>query len=80
MALSNIGDPCTLFGVPSGGHLPDRSTGRIVQGYHVLLLSKAEAKARRPRSSKPHRVYVVCHTCGGHVPFGRLVQHEKACR
>ncbi len=55
-----------------------------IQGYKVMLLSKPEALHRARSmgysSSKPHRIFVMCKTCGKWWPFGRLAQHEPSCR
>lgn len=66
------------LGIPK--RLPDGPMGPFqIQGYTVVVLSRPTAKALST-AGKPHRIRAECKGCGCLIPFGRLRQHERACK
>lgn len=49
----------------------------FVGDTRVFLLSAEQAKERRPRKNRPHRIFAICNSCEKEVPAGRLNQHRK---
>lgn len=45
--------------------------------YLAGILNAWRARQDRPKSKRPHRVYVVCVDCGNRIPAGRIHQHAK---
>lgn len=56
--------------LPDEGFEPEEHLGRMWK-----CLPKPEPKGRWG-----HRLLATCHHCGLYYPFGRLNQHEPACK
>lgn len=65
-----------FFGIPPGHHLPDSHQEVVVQGHHLVLLTKAEARQKAGMNKKrPHRIMQLCPAGCGLIPVGRMHQH-----
>lgn len=62
------------------GRLPDNSDTLLleVDGISIAVFTRLQAKSIHPESTRPHRVYAGCPTCGKYVPAGRLRQHSRS--
>lgn len=68
-----------VLGLPK--KLPDNEEPMFfsLQGYELMLSTKEHAHACSD-ARKPHRLLAYCKFCAVAYPFGRLAQHERACK
>ena len=66
------------------GKLPnnDKILDFRIGNVNLMLLPKAEAKARAPKTRHPHRLIARCPRCSQEVGAGKLFQHQRsqACK
>ena len=72
----------TMGEKPSGNKLrPGLSTLTAYlqwQGYKFKVISTSEAKALKPKGTRPHRIFVWCEQCRSWQYAGKFAQHRKA--
>ena len=59
--------------------LPKHGFAAEVQGYRIIVREQ-NSNVTFGRKGMRHRILAECPSCGCFIPYGRLAQHEPACK